>query len=213
MQTILSQQTRIKKYSYLDYPEKWDEIYKIFAKKSVYRGSFDQFVDAKKGKHGTTTVNEEFLKDIEDWRKEIAQNIAIRNNDLTKEEVNLSVQKIIDRLIFLRICEDRGIEKYETLKQYLEGDNVYQKICELFKIADDRYNSGLFHFNNDDVLAEPADTLTLNLKIDDKVLKNIIKRLYFPDSPYEFSVIPPVILGQVYEQFLGKVIGSRKDIK
>ncbi len=50
------------------------------------------------------------------------------------------------------------------------------------------------------------DTLTLNLTIDDSVLKNIIKNLYYPDSPYEFSVISADILGQVYEQFLGKVI-------
>ncbi|MGV8174611.1 MAG: Eco57I restriction-modification methylase domain-containing protein, partial [Methanothrix sp.] len=42
--------------------------------------------------------------------------------------------------------------------------------------------------------------------IDDKPLKEIIKRLYYPDSPYEFSVLPAEILGQVYEQFLGKVI-------
>ncbi|MEJ5260839.1 MAG: N-6 DNA methylase [Anaerohalosphaeraceae bacterium] len=44
------------------------------------------------------------------------------------------------------------------------------------------------------------------LVIDDKVLKGILKGLYYPDSPYEFSVLPAEILGQVYEQFLGKVI-------
>ena len=38
------------------------------------------------------------------------------------------------------------------------------------------------------------------------MLKDILKRLYYPDSPYEFSVLPADILGQVYEQFLGKVI-------
>jgi len=197
---------RIMDFTYLDYPTKWHEIVQVFAKKSVYTGSFDKYVESKKGKHGTTTVNEEFLKDIEEWRKQLAQNIAIRNQELTKEEINISVQKIIDRIIFLRICEDRGIEKYEMLRQLIEVDNVYEKLCEIFKVADDRYNSGLFHFYNDDVLAEPTDTLTLGLKIDDKVLKAIIKHLYFPDSPYEFSVIPTVILGQVYEQFLGKVI-------
>ena len=37
-------------------------------------------------------------------------------------------------------------------------------------------------------------------------LKDILKSLYYPDSPYEFSVLPADILGQVYEQFLGKVI-------
>ena len=50
------------------------------------------------------------------------------------------------------------------------------------------------------------DGLTLSLEIDDKPLKDIIKGLYYPDCPYEFSVISSDILGQVYEQFLGKVI-------
>lgn len=42
--------------------------------------------------------------------------------------------------------------------------------------------------------------------MDERVLKDILRRLYYPDSPYEFSVLPSDILGQVYEQFLGKVI-------
>ena len=42
--------------------------------------------------------------------------------------------------------------------------------------------------------------------MDDRVLTEIIRNLYYPDSPYEFSVLPADILGQVYEQFLGKVI-------
>jgi type I restriction-modification system DNA methylase subunit len=48
--------------------------------------------------------------------------------------------------------------------------------------------------------------LTLALKIDDEELKEVITSLYYPQSPYEFSVLPADILGQVYEQFLGKVI-------
>ena len=34
--------------------------------------------------------------------------------------------------------------------------------------------------------------------------------MYYPDSPYEFSVLSPEILGNVYEQFLGKVIRLTK---
>ncbi len=49
------------------------------------------------------------------------------------------------------------------------------------------------------------DAITPSIKIEDNVLKNII-RLYYPDSPYVFSEIPADILGHVYEQFLGKVI-------
>ena len=54
-------------------------------------------------------------------------------------------------------------------------------------------------------MAEP-DRLTTSLTIDDKTLKSIIKGLYYPESPYEFSILPAEVLGQVYEQFLGKII-------
>ena|GEM_PF-3969973 len=47
---------------------------------------------------------------------------------------------------------------------------------------------------------------TPSLKIDDKLLSDILSELYPPKSPYEFSVIGIEILGEVYEQFLGKVI-------
>ena len=49
-------------------------------------------------------------------------------------------------------------------------------------------------------------SLLLNLQVDDKPLKDIFKNLYYPESPYEFSVLGADILGHVYEQFLGKVI-------
>ena len=75
-----------------------------------------------------------------------------------------------------------------------------------FRRADARYNSGLFHFGEEKGRGEPPDTLTPGLAIDDKALRDILKNLYYPDSPYEFSVLPADILGQVYEQFLGKVI-------
>jgi len=69
---------------------------------------------------------------------------------------------------------------------------------DLYRQADEKYNAGLFDFR--------ADTLTKTVTIDDKVLKPILAGLYYPQSPYEFSVLPAEILGQVYEQFLGKVI-------
>ncbi len=56
---------------------------------------------------------------------------------------------------------------------------------------------------------EDPDTLTATLQIDDDVLRKITKNLYYPASPYEFSVFSADILGQVYEQFLGKVISLK----
>lgn len=192
--------------TFRDYAEKWEEIAAIFSKEAVLKGSFDKYAISTKGKRGTTEVDGAFLEEIEGWRDLLARNIALRNRDLTQRELNFSVQQTIDRIIFLRICEDRGIEPYGRLMALQNGANVYGRLREMFRAADDRYNSGLFHFSQEKHRAGEPDELTLYLEIDDKPLKEIFKNLYYPDSPYEFSVLGADILGSVYEQFLGKVI-------
>ncbi|MBS1547700.1 MAG: N-6 DNA methylase, partial [Bacteroidetes bacterium] len=88
---------------------------------------------------------------------------------------------------------------YGQMKAILKekGDH-YPKLFDLFQHADRRYNSGLFDFKKDQV----SETIT----VDNKVMKTIIEELYYPASPYEFSVISMEILGSAYEQFLGKQI-------
>ena len=197
---------RIAFFTYKEYPEKWEWISSIFSQECILQGSFDRFAQSTKGKKGTATVDEAILADIEEWRDALAKNLALRNPELSVDELNVAVQRTIDRILFLRICEDRGIETYGCLQKLLEGTDVYKRLKDLFLLADTRYNSGIFHFNKESGWDELPDTLTLDLAIDDAVLKKIIKKIYYPESPYEFSVISPVILGQVYEQFLGKVI-------
>jgi predicted type IV restriction endonuclease len=188
------------------YGERWDEIADVFAKRAVYRGSFDKYAESTKAKKGTAEVDKAFLGEIEGWRDALARNIALRNHLLKQREMNYAVQTTIDRIIFLRICEDRGIEPYGRLQVLCQGDGTYGRLKALFHEADARYNSGLFHFSDETGRTGDADRLTLGLVIDDKPLKEIASRLYYPESPYEFSVLPADILGQVYEQFLGKVI-------
>jgi len=191
--------------TYDQYESQWDEIADIFAKDAVLKGSFDKYA-ASDRKRGTATVDAEFLAEIEQWREALAKNLAIRNRKLSVHDLNFAVQRTIDRIIFLRICEDRGAEHYGQLQALLNGEHTYGRLKQLFQQADDRYNSGLFHFQREKDRAEAPDELTLDLSVDDKVLKDILERLYAPKSPYEFSVFPAEILGQVYEQFLGKVI-------
>ena len=197
---------RIEYFTYKDLPAKWSYLVSVFSQDCILKGSFDRYADSQKGKKGTATVDDDILTEIESWRDALARNIALRNPTLSVDELNTVVQRTIDRIIFLRICEDRGIEEYTTLHKLLEGDQVYARLCELFRNADAKYNSGLFHFGKESDRDEIPDTLSLTLAIDDKILKGIIKRLYYPETPYLFSVIPPAILGHVYEQFLGKVI-------
>lgn len=197
--------------TYKDYLDNWDDIAAIFSREAILKGAFDKYADANKKRRGTTEVDDAFLDEIETWRRLLASNIAINNQELSQRELNAAVQKTIDRIIFLRITEDRGIEPYGALEDLTKGENVYRRLGGLFQSADDRYNSGLFHFSDERNRVGEPDTFTLQLTIDDKPLKDIIKSIYYPDSPYEFSVLSADILGQVYERFLGKVIRLDSD--
>ena len=202
---------RVLYIPYAEYARRWDEIAGVFSRDAVLKGSFDKFAESIKGKRGTGDVDDEFLKTIETWRADLARNLALRNPKLSQRELNFAVQRIIDRIIFLRICEGRGIEDYGRLRALINGDRIYPRLCQLFEEADTRYNSGLFHFKVEKGRHEAPDELTLALDIDDKLLHDIVKGLYYPESPYVFSALPADILGQVYEQFLGKVIRLTED--
>jgi len=197
---------RILYFTYHEYEDRWDEIASIFSQGAIPKGSFDRYAESAKKKRGTAEVDDAFLKEIENWRDLFARNIALRNPSLSTRELNYAVQRTVDRIIFLRICEDRGIEDYGQLRALQNGTRAYERLCQIFRRADERYNSGLFHFSVEKERPDPPDDLTLNLTIDDKVLKEIFKDLYYPESPFEFSVLPADILGHIYEQFLGKVI-------
>lgn len=189
--------SRVLYLTFEDYLPKLSELWDLFSKEAVLRGLFDRYAEETRGKRGTTEVDQEFLKELESWRESLAKNLALRNT-LTVDELNYSVQVVIDRILFLRIAEARGAEEYGRLLGISNGPGIYGRLRELFRRADEKYDSGLFDLT--------ADRLTPALELDDKTLDSVLKGLYYPESPYEFSVMPAEILGSVYERFLGKII-------
>ncbi|HDQ41920.1 MAG TPA: restriction endonuclease subunit R [Desulfonatronum sp.] len=204
--TDKASKARILYMTFEEYAQRWAEIADLFSPEAIRKGALDKYVQSSTQKRGTAEVDDAFLSEIESWREMLARNIALRNPGLSQRELNFAVQLLIDRVIFLRICEDRGIEPYGRLRGLLNGENTYPRLRELFDRADKRYNSGLFHFEREKGRPGLPDELTPRLNVDDKVLKDIFRRLYYPDCPYEFSVLPAEILGHVYERFLGSVI-------
>jgi hypothetical protein len=189
-----------------EYLDQWDALSQVFSREAILRGSFDRYAEDTRGKHGTSEVDGAFLSEIEGWREALARSFARLNRDLDIAQLGTAVQSTIDRIVFLRICEDRGLDPYGGLRDVAPGRGVYARLLDMFRRADTRYNSGLFHFKKKRTHPQPPDELTPTLKLDDLVLRPILEGLYYPHSPYEFSVFPADILGQVYEQFLGKVI-------
>lgn len=197
---------RIMLIHYKEYVQRWNEIVEIFSPEAVRKGSFARYAEGTKGKKGTADIDDAFLEEIERWRDLLARNIAFRNKNIDIAGLNYAVQMTIDRIVFLRICEEREIEPENQLLDIANKNGAYKELCELFKRANLKYNSGLFHFKSEKGQNSHPDDLTLTLELDDKVLKDIISNLYYPKSPYAFLYIPSDILGQVYERFLGKVI-------
>lgn len=191
---------RLKYIPYYDYAKEFDWIWDLFAKEQVLKGSLEQF--AKTDKKGTQSVDSSFLNSLDEWRNFLATSIALRNPTLNEDDINYIVQMNINRIVFLRNCEDRGVEPYGRLKECItnskEEGSYFWNMYRIFEEADRKYNSGLFDFSK--------DIFSRSVKIDNKVISTIVSELYYPKSPYEFSVIGAEILGTAYERFLGKVI-------
>jgi type I restriction-modification system DNA methylase subunit len=201
---------RLIYFTYDQLPDHWHLLMGMFGRQNVESGILDLLAAESKPPRGTRPIDEAFLDEIRGWRSELAADIAPRNPELTGLEINGAVQTLIDRIVFLRNAESRGLESGNALQLAAnDAPNVYGRLISLFKRADDRYNSGLFHFvgTSED---EKVDHVGLRLNVDDEVLRKLISRLYYPE-PYEFSVLPADILGRIYEQFLGEHITVSDD--
>jgi hypothetical protein len=193
----LASQHRYKTFHFTEFLDKLEEIYSIFSFDAIKSGSLTA-IDTGELK-GEESFDSYFLNQIENWRKDLAENVVENNADLTQDDINFLIQRMINKIIFLRICEDREIEKYETLKNI----TAYEELKDLFIASDKKYNSGLFSFIEDD--------LAQQITIDDQILIDIFSELYYPVSPYDFSVIDSDILSQIYEQYLGNKIELAAD--
>jgi type I restriction-modification system DNA methylase subunit len=214
LKTDKASKGRINYYTYKDYLKEFDFFWNTFSKQQVIKGGLIKFQQSDK--KGTATVDKDFLESLDIWRKELAANIYKNNGGINEDELNYAVQQTIDRIIFLRIAEDRGLEPYGQLKSSLQNIEQYKELFRQFRIADDKYNSGLFHFKKEKDNSKEPDNISGKLIIENKVIKSIISSLYPPQSEFLFNVMPVEILGSAYEQFLGKQIivkGSRATIE
>ncbi len=208
------EEARIMYLTHSQYLEEWERLRAALSPEAVRQGAHRDLLETTA--KGVLRVDEAFLRDMETWRADLAPDIYKQarfiNRQLSQREINHLVQRTIDRIVFLRIAEDRNLESYGRLERAASvRRNSYNQIKTLYLDADRKYNSGLFHFDPSDKSRPDADTLSLDIRIGDGILRKIIGDLYPPKSRYQFSVISADILGQVYERFLGKVIEVRSD--
>lgn len=176
----------IAKYNVNEYIDKFDKIYGLISKEAVLNGSLEksgQVIEKQK-------FDEVFLIQLDDWRKKLAVDIVSNNTNVKNDELNNFIQRLINKIIFIRICEDRGLEPCNELKNI----NSYYELKVLFVKMDDKYNSGIFNCLDND-----------KYNLSDNLIKEIISGLYYP-NPYSFEAMDPYIIGSIYDMFLQKYI-------
>ena len=187
---------RLTLFRYDEFETRFDELWEVLSRDVVYSGDFDKHFAVGVTRRGAQQFDDYFLGQVRDWRARLAVDIHANTPGLTPAELTYAVQLFLSRIVFLRICEDRDIEKYETLK-HLDRAGTFAALMEILRRADAFYDSGLFRL---------LDDARLGLRISDATLHSIISELYYPQSPYTFAVVETEVLGEIYEQFLGEVI-------
>jgi hypothetical protein len=191
--------------SCLEYINKFDDIWLLsksasagneLSKQAQVYGAMPPFIPIEK----------RLFKQLSYWRENLFNEIYRYNDDknLQREQVDSIIQKLFNRLIFMRTCEDRRIEENglrALLAQWkTAGSKGYliKPLRQLFREYDGYYDSELFshHLLDEDIF------------IDNESLQPVLEGLYeIPGSmaSYDFNDIDADVLGAVYEQYLGHV--------
>lgn len=201
----------LAKYHYSEYakPDKFAEIYWLFSREAVAAGSLEKRakeLPKPRGKAvqrglfpgGYQSVDESFLAELDEHRTALARTFKNRNPKLDSETLTEIAQRTLDRLVFLRFLEDKGIEGQRLVDRFGEKGTAWEDFVAASRRLDGIYNGIVFRHH--DIL--DAD----NFRVDDKVFGDICESLAHVNSPYDFNAIPIHILGSIYERFLGKVI-------
>ena len=200
-------------FRYTDYLKNIDKLYNL-SKDEVEKGSLEKLLPRDvKSKRLRIPVDKAFLEDMTAWREELAKDIYKRNppsppfdkGGLGGFEINLLnevVQKLLDRIIFIRIAEDRKIRDANELKDIVElwrhegkRKSILNHLRDLFYEVNDDLNGDIF---------KPHACESID--VDSNLLADIIENLYFPKCRYRFDVIGVELLGSIYECYLGSTI-------
>ncbi len=141
---------------------------------------------------GGNTLDEKFSFLLGSIRKNIAKAILDSNDINGVDLLSYYVQTIINRILFIRVCESRGLEEEGLLNKFCETDFWSEFKNSSYIEFYDHYDGPMFK------KIPPLQSLSIN----NEALVEFVRNLYYP-SPYRFDVIPLKTLSDIYDLFLG----------
>lgn len=191
---------RIVSYHYTDYENAAEQLLNYLGKESVYNGHFEEEWQDITRNVEHQTIDKLFLEQINAWRLILGKQIYSVQPNIDIVLLGDVVQSYINKILFLRVCEDRNIETYQVLLDIADHDS-YTGLIAKFREADNKYNSGLFEeLLSEDIIGNISSSFW-----------TIIHQLYYPESPYSFTVLSSDILGRIYEIFLAQKLDVKEN--
>lgn len=197
---------RFKRITWDEYTECFDELW-LLSREACGSGLLDAEAEKVGKKLKKVSVTTKLVADLTEARTLLSHALLTWNPALARDPhlLDEGVQRILDRIIFIRVLEDRGIEpptlrplvREWSAKYYdrqIHDTLLYQAMEDKFRELDDVYNSNLFAPHASDSWEERKN-----------VVETVIEKFYGKENFYEydFKAIPADVLGTVYEQYLG----------
>ncbi len=183
------------------------------SKSSMEKGELDKYAEENFKKPKREPIDKQLAADLVRWRNDLFRQLRGWNDEKKLNDVQIadSVQKILNRLIFIRTTEDRDIEGQglrEIVRNWQEKkekeDFFPTELKKLFKYYWDEYDSKLFDRHTCDFI-----------EYQDEFLTDVINELYKNRKGirYDFASIPTDVFGSIYEQYLGQIQQEKTDQK
>jgi len=188
--------------------ENGKEKLKLLSKDGFEEGLLDTWASENGKKPMKRPVDKQLLQDMIHFREILSKDIKKNNPQVSEDDIDETVQRILDRLVFIRNAEDRGYESKDLQSNYnqwsqKEKGHLIKKVRELYHHYRDVYNSGLF--------GKESKTIHISDQVDisNETLSEVIQGLYSPEGAnysYNFAVLDADVLGKIYEQYLGNIL-------
>ena len=194
----------VRNLSYGNYLADFDDLW-LLSKESFQNNALNERAEKEGALPQRLGIEQRLFNQLRHWREELFNQLHLHNEHLSVSQIDEVIQRLFNRLIFIRNCEDRQIEDRVLLSTVNEwrGDGhkgeLIEKLRHIFRDFDGYYDSDLFAYHLTD---------TKEVIIESATIENILNGLYeIPGgmASYDFSIIDADVLGAVYEQYLGYV--------
>jgi hypothetical protein len=202
---------RLQYFKFTEYVDKFDILWDYLSREAIVGGSLQRLHPAEERPRGAEPLDVAFEAKLSEWRVELAKSILRYGRTRDAEIISGAAQRILDRIVFLRLCEELGLEEYGSLNGMVnDEDGFWPLFVEAHETRYRKVYDGLLFPSREEDDPTQVERQLRQWWLKGRVFHHIVRGLYFP-QPYRFDAVPLELLGGVYERFLGKrlrVVGN-----